>query len=124
MQNKIKMNGVEIWQPDEGLEYSFETTYTSDSTRVQTGVGYFTPMFTVEQLGYTATHVPQKEVTKILQIIDKGYKFNLHYFSLHYGRWKDGIFYVGKGNLSIKSLKENNEYVQTLAFNMTGNDPI
>ena len=124
MQDRIKINGKEIYQPDKGLAYNFETTYTEDSTRVQTGDGHFTPMFTVEQLGYTASGIPQAEATKILQMIAKGQNFTLHYFSMYYGQWRDGTFYVGQGNLNIGSLEEDNEYLDTLSFNMTGVKPI
>ena len=124
MQDKIKINGKEIYQPDQGLAYKFETTYTTDSTRVQTGEGHFSAMFTVEQLGYTATYIPQAEATKILQMVAKGQNFTLHYFSLYYGRWQDATFYVGQGDMSIGSLEENGEYLDTLSFNMTGVKPI
>lgn len=123
-QDRIRINNTDIWQPDEELAYDFETTYTSDSTRAQTGVGYFTPIFTVEQLGYTATNIPQKEATKILQMIDRGNYFTLHYFSMHYGMWRDDTFYVGKGSMSIKTLKSGVERLKTLSFNMTGVNPI
>lgn len=123
-QDRMRINGEDIWQPDEGLQYNTETTYTEDSTRVMTGAAHFTPLFTVEQLGYTATNIPQPEVTKILQKIDKGQSFNLHYFSMHYGRWRDGVFYVGKGQYSVGSLVNDQEYVKSLSFNMTGVNPI
>lgn len=124
MQDRIKINGENIYQPDKGLKYSFETTYTSDSTRTQDGNGHFTPMFTVEQLGYTAKHIPAQEVANILQKIAKGYDFELHYYSAYYGMWKDAPFYVGKGDCEVGSLEENGEYMSSLAFNMTGRDPI
>lgn len=125
MQDRIRINGEVIWQPDkDSLSYNFESTYTEDSTRVQTGKGYFTPQFTVEQLGYSAKNVPQAEATKILQMVDSGEPFTLHYFSLHYGVWRDGLFYVGMGNLNIGSLNQETMRVASLAFNMTGVDPI
>lgn len=124
MQDKLKMNGMEIFQPDSGLQYDFETTFSSDSTRVQSGVMHATPLFTVEQLGYTATHVPVEEVKKILQYIAKGETFTLHYFSTYYGTWRDDAFRVGKGQFTIGSLEENDEYIDTLSFNMTGDNPI
>lgn len=123
-QDKIRINGAEIYQPDKGLVYNFETTYTEDSARVQTGQGHFTPLFTVEQLGYTATHIPQEEATKILQMVDSGQQFTLHYFSMHYGGWRDAAFYVGQGNMEIGSLEAGNEYLSSLSFNMTGVNPI
>lgn len=124
-QDKIKMNDIVIWQPEKDMSYSFESTYTSDSTRVQSGSGHFTPMFTVEQYSYSAKNIPQKEATKILQIIAKGKKFKLHHFSMYYGAWRDDYFYVGKsGNISIGSLSSDKEYLSELSFNMTGVEPI
>lgn len=123
-QDLIRINKTDIWQPDEELMYRFETTYTGDSGRIQTGVGYFTPLFTVEQLGYTASYIPQEEATKILRMIAKGNNFLLHYFSMYYGMWRDDTFYVGKGDLSIKTLKKGTEKLKSLSFNMTGVNPI
>lgn len=123
-QDKMKMNGAVVWQPDIGLQYSTETKYSEDSGRVQSGQAHITPLFTVEQLGYSASNVPQPEVTKILQIIDTGKPFRLHYFSMHYGTWRDGMFYVGKGQYNVGSWKCGEEYVESLTFNMTGVDPI
>ena len=124
VQERMQMNSGDIWQPDKGLQYNTETTYTEDSGRVQSGEAHITPMFTVEQLGYSATNVPQAEVTKILQIIDSGKPFTLHYFSMHYGTWRDAKFYVGKGQYSVGSWKTGEEYVESLSFNMTGVKPI
>lgn len=124
MQDTIKINGIQIYQPDEGLQSSFETTYTSDSTRVQSGVMHATPLFTVEQFSYSATDVPIEDVKIILQQIIKGNPFTLHYYSPFYGRWRDDIFRVGKGQYSIGSLKADEEKIETLSFNMTGDNPI
>ena len=124
MQDTIKINGIQIYQPDEGLQSSFETTYTSDSGRVQSGVMHATPLFTVEQFSYSATDVPIEDLNFILQQIIKGNPFTLHYYSPFYGRWRDDIFRVGKGQYSIGSLKENGEKIESLSFNMTGDNPI
>lgn len=124
MQDKYKINDIEIFQPDSDLQASFETTYTSDSTRVQSGVMHATPMFTVEQFSYTATDVPVTEVKTILQQIIKGNPFKLHYFSPYYGRWRDGTFRVGKGQFQIGTLKADEEKISSLSFNMTGDDPL
>ena len=123
-QEYIKMNGTLIAQPDEGLGYDFETTYTEDSTRVQSGTLHASAMFTVEALSYKATYLPAAEATRILQIVDGGRPFTLHYYSLHYGGWRDGRFYVGKGSLAIGRLNAGSETVDELSFNMIGVDPI
>lgn len=124
MQQKIKINGLEIFQPDQGLQASFETTYTEDSTRLQNGQANFVPMFTVEQFSYNATEVPIKEASKIIRHIIKGEKFLLHYFSPYYGIWRDDYFRVGQGQFSIGSLEEGGEKLSSLSFNMTGDNPL
>lgn len=124
MQDKIMINGVDIWQPDKGLQSSFETTYSSDSTRVQSGKMHATPLFTVEQFSYTATDIPIAEASKIIQMVIKGHPFTLHYYSPYYGQWRDGIFRVGRGQFAIGTLEEGGERLETLSFNMTGDDPI
>lgn len=123
-QQRIKMNDIVIHQPDEGLKFNTETKYSQDSGRVQNGEAHITPLFTVEQYGYTATNVPQQEATEIIRIICTGRPFKLHYFSMYYGEWRDAMFYVGKGDFDISSLKEGEECVKTLSFNMTGVKPI
>lgn len=124
MQEKIKINGIEIWQPDKGLQSDFQTTFSSDSARVQSGVLHATPLFTVEQFGYTATDVPVAEASVILKQIIKGQPFTLHYYSPYYGAWRDDTFRVGQGQFSIGSLKEDEEKLESLSFNMTGDNPI
>lgn len=124
MQDMIKINGIEIYQPDEGLQYNFETTYSSDSTRVQSGQAHFTPLFTVEQLGYTATDIPVSDARVIIEQIIKGNAFNLHYFSVYYGEWRDANFRVGKGQFTIGNVIEGKEKLTSLSFNMTGEEPL
>lgn len=124
MQDTIKINGIEIYQPDEGLQASFETTYTADSARVQSGVMHATPMFTVEQFSYTATDIPIKDAKFIIQQIIKGNSFKLHYFSPYYGIWRDDMFRVGKGQYAIGTLKADEEKLSSLSFNMTGDNPL
>lgn len=120
----IKINGIAIYQPDEDLGYNFETTYTDDSTRVQSGAGIFTPMFTVEQLSYSATDIPVDKASEILNHVIRGNKFTLHYFSVYYNTWRDAEFYVGRGQFAIGTLSEDKERLSSLSFNMTGVNPI
>lgn len=123
-QEKITFNGTVIKQPDEGLKYSFETTYSEDSTRVQTGVLHTTPLFTVESYGYEATGLTIQEMKTILQIVAKGKHFKMHYFSPYYGTWRDDTFYVGKGSLTIGTLRQDKELFDSLSFNIVGVNPI
>lgn len=122
---KIQMNGTVIWQPDKDMAYSFVTTYSEGSNRTQYGNGRFTPLFTVEQYGYSAKNVPQAEATRILKIIAKGHTFTLHHFSLYYGTWRNDPFYVGKSDsITIGELTPDRKYISNLSFNMTGVNPI
>ena len=123
-QEYITLNGVKIKQPDEGLGYSFETTYTEDTARVQSGVLRATPMFTVEAFEYEATTLTTAELKTILQIVAKGKTFNLHYFSPYYGQWRTDKFYVGAGSLEIGRLNTETERFDSLSFSMIGVNPL
>lgn len=123
-QEKIKINDAVIKQPDKGLGYDFETTYTEDSVRVQSGVLHLTPMFTVESFAYSASDLTSDEMSGILKKVAKGEKFKLHYRSPYYGAWRDDYFYVAKGSLSIGSWKENEERYENLSFSMIGVNPL
>ena len=124
-QDVIKFNNTVIAQPDAGLGFDFETTYTEDSTRVQSGVLHASPMFTVEAFSYENTRgLTVAEMRTILQIIAKGGRFTMHYFSPYYGQWRNDKFYVGKGSLAIGSLSENGECFESLAFNIIGVNPL
>lgn len=123
-QDKIKINDKEIFQPDEGLGYDFETTYAEDSGRVQSGKMHASPLFTVEALGYEATDIPVADAATILREVATGKFFTLHYFSPYYNEWRDAKFYVGKGSLAIGRLTANDERISSLSFNMIGVDKI
>lgn len=123
-QNKIKMNNIVIAQPDRGLGYSFAVTHTSDSMRAQTGKAHITPMFAVEAYSYEKTKISLSEMKTILQIIARGATFQLFHYSAFYGEWRTDPFYVAEGDLSIGSLKEDEEVFDSLSFTMTGVNPI
>lgn len=112
-------------QPDSGaLSYDFETTYTADSGRTQTGVAVVSPLFTVEALGYSRASISKTMLSQILKIIAKGQRFQLHYFSAYYGAWRTSWFYVGKGQLNIGRLNEGKELFTSVEFNMVSVDPL
>ncbi len=122
--NRYLINGTLIKQPDEGLGYSFETTYTEDSTRVQTGEGFFTPLFTVESFAYKATRLTLREMSTILQMVAKGQFFDFTYMSPYYGGWRTDQFYVGKGSLNIGWFNETTGHYDELSMNIIGRNPI
>ena len=119
-QNYIKFNGAIIRQPDTGLGWDVETTYTAGSGRSMTGEAQVSPLFTVEALSYTASCVSIEEASQI----PKGSPFDLTYFSPYFGEWRTDKFYVGKGSLSISILREGEEFFDSLSFQMTGVNPI
>lgn len=123
-QERLKINDTDIKQPDEGLGYNFETTYSDDTARVQSGVMHLTALFTVESFSYSAKELTSDEMARILRMVAKGKRFKLHYRSPYYGKWRDDYFYVGKGSLKIGSWKEKEERYDSLSFNMVGVNPI
>lgn len=123
-QQKMLLNGIEVKQPDSGLGFSFETTYTEDSGRVQSGILNATPMFTVESFSYVATDLTLQEMSQILQIVARGDFYTMHYLSPFFGRWRDDVFYTGQGSLVIGLWKEDEECYDSLSFNIIGRNPI
>lgn len=124
-QNRFMINdNPATKQPDAGLGYSFETTYSEDSVRPQGGKAHLTALFTVESYSYSGSNLTLEEMSYILKQVAKGQKFKAHYLSPYEGKWKDGYFYVGKGSLKIGTWKEDEERYDSLSFNMVGVDPI
>lgn len=123
-QEMVKINGVVIKQPDKGLGYDFETTYSDDSGRVQTGTAHVTPLFTVESFSYMASGLTSEEMSTILQMVAHGDNFTLHYRSPYYGAWRDDEFYVGRGSLALGSWEKDKERYTSLSFSMVGVNPI
>ena len=123
------LGGVEIAQPDT-LGYSFETTYTSDSGRVQSGLAVTTPMFTVESFSFGYSFLTLAQARQILQIIMPGKAVDMHYPSVYYGGWRTsavsqgGGFYCGRGQVSWGTIIVNEEIVEDFQFNMIGVAPI
>jgi len=122
-QKKLKINNKLIRQPDEGLAYEFETTYSEDSGRDEDGSLHETDLFTVERFGYTASWLTADEMKTILQEI-VGKRFTMYYLSPYFGTWRTDTFYVGKGSLSIGSWVESEERYTELTFNIVGVTPI
>lgn len=123
-QEYIKIDNTVIRQPDEGLKFSFETTYSEDTQRNMSGKLLLTPMFTVEAYEYEASYPTVAEVKTLLQKIATGKSFSLRYFSPYYGAWRTDSFYVGKGSLVIGRLNEAQEEYDSISFSMIGVNPI
>lgn len=129
--NKVKMrafgstdSGTEILQPESGLGFSFETTYTEDSGRIQTGEAIVAPMFTVCSYAYSRTRPPVEAVATILSYIARGGKFEMYVFDPLTAAWRWRAFYVGKGDMSIGYLTPDGGHYDSFSFNAVGVMPI
>ena len=121
MQDKIKINNVEIVQPDSGgLQYSFKKTYSDDTKETQDGTLHGTVVSVHEVLGYTATGIPVSKLNTLIPTIVSNNTFSLHYFSAYFGTWRTDTFRVPEGSLSIGSLSENGELMDSVSFTMEG----
>lgn len=122
-QDRYLFNGVDIVQPDEGLGYDFETTYSADTTRITSGPLHETALFTVESLAFKASNIPAAKVAQLLQaVIQK--RFTFHYFSAYYGYWRTDTFYVGKHSMQIGDVLEGGEVFDNISFNIVGVNPV
>lgn len=122
-QHKFLFNGTDILQPDDGLGYDFETTYSEDTTRIMSGPLHETALFTVESFSFKATGVPLATVSALLRVIMEQ-RFTFHYLSMYYGSWRTDTFYVGKGSLSLGPVLEGGEYISSVQFNIIGVNPV
>lgn len=124
MAERIKINGIYIKQPLEGLGYGFKKMYSSDSTFVQSGREYTTTVGTYEEFTYSAVDLKKEELSIILQQIIDEEVFVLHYMSPYYGEWRDDEFKVESASVSVGRWVENDERYKSLSFTMTGVNPI
>ena len=124
MAEKIKINGIEIKQPLKGLGYDFQTVYSSESARVQSGRDYTTPVATIETFTYSAANMTAAEMSQILQLVMKGGAITLHYFSPYYGYWRDDTFIVKSGSLKVNNWIANEERYDSLSFKLEGVNPV
>lgn len=127
-QEKIKFsldgnNWMTIAQPD-SLGWGFETTYTEDSGRVQSGAAVTSPMFTVESFSLGYTFLSLSEAHTIAAFIVKGSPFYVRYPSVYYNGWRTGRFYVGKGETKWGRINTAEELVEDFAFNIVGVNPV
>lgn len=119
-QDYFKINGTKIYTPDQEIEWSWEETHSTNSGRPQSGDANVNVLFTVQKFTYKATDVPMSEVSKILKLIVGKNSYTAHVFSPYENAWVDVVCYTGAGDVSIKSLKDNYEKVESLSFNMVG----
>lgn len=117
-------DGVEIAQPEQGMNYSYETTYTEDSGRVQSGVALVVPMFTVKSYSYTRTHPTVAQVAQILSFIAGGGKYEMYAFNPKTGSWGWDVYYTGKGDMAIGYLSPDGGHYDGFSFNAVGVNPI
>ena len=114
---------ITIPQPLGEMGNEGETTYTKDSGRVKTGRNVVKPMFTIEQYQLEWKALSKSELHKILNIIAKGKKMYMHYFSTYEGKWQIKQFYCGKYSSKLNTLKDGEELFD-LSFNVEGVYPL
>ena len=114
-QEKLMINNVLVVQPDEEPGVNYETKYSENSGRLTSGYAVALPMFTVLQLSYSWSKLTGRELATILQNI-VGRNFTLRFYNNYKGRWETQYFYVGKGSLVQKTLRDQEEFF-SLSFN-------
>lgn len=114
---------ITVPQPLGEMTNEGETTYTSDSGRVKSGVAIVKPMFTVEQYSLVFEGLTKSEHKSIMNIIKNGKKIWMHYYSTDTGTWVTKQFYCGKYSNVIQTLKDGEERFN-LSFNVEGVNPL
>lgn len=121
-QQKIKISGIEIAQPNE-YKPNLATTSTSDSDRDQTLVMHNTPIGTVESYSLKWSNIKADKVAQILSLVLNKPSFEVHYFDVISGTWKKGMFYASNFSSSAVTLEEGEEWYDDLSFNIVGINP-
>lgn len=125
-QKRIAIDGYDGVQPDK-FDWQYETTSTEDSKRTMSGKAVITPLFTVESYAVEYTGLKPAEVSYILHSIvqrpGKEY-YSVYHYSPYHGQWRTGTFYTGQGSLSVRTLKQGEEDISTISFNMVGRDKL
>lgn len=117
-------DGTLIAQPDKGLGFNFETTYTEDSGRIQNGEAIVAPMFTVKSYNYSKSSPLIGDVKTILGFIANGEKFDMYAFDPTTGLWSWDTYYVGQGSMAIGYLTADGGHYDSFSFNAVGVNPI
>lgn len=124
-QEQLKFNGIVMPWPDEnGYTVQITTTSTDDSDRTQDLVMHNTPIGSVGSYGLKWSDLTKEEVALILsQVLDKP-SFSAHYFDVKTATWKDANFYATTFNVTPINLKESEERIEEISFNIIGINPI
>lgn len=117
-------DGVRIAQPDSGMGFNYETTYTEDSGRIQNGTAIVSPMFTVRSYSYSKSRPSIDDVKLILSYIAKGAKYELYAFDPATASWKWDVYYTGQGSMNIGYLSNSGGFYDSFSFNAVGVNPI
>ncbi len=124
MQQKFKINGITIVQPDEdGYSPSYATTSSSDSGRTLRGVMKNTPLFTTEAYQLKWSNIKAADAAIILQQI-KERNFDFYHFNMFTAKWETAVFYASNFKPSPICLKEGEEILSELSFQVTGVNPV
>lgn len=124
-QQRLKFNNYTPPNPSkDGYQVSLATTSTSNSGRTMRGVMNNIPLFTTEAYNLKWTNISAYDVSQILaQVVNKS-GFNFYHFNIYKARWETSLFYAANFNSPVINLKEGNEKVSELSFQVTGVNPI
>lgn len=124
-QQRIKFN--EYTPPnvsDDGYTVNIATTSSQNSGRTMRGVMNNVPLFTVESYNLRWVNISAADVSAILsQVVGKS-GFNFYHYNIYRARWETGVFYAANFNSPVLSLKEGNEKIKELTFQVTGENPL
>lgn len=124
-QQHLRFGTYEPPDPDEdGYQVQFATTSTLSSGRTQRGNMINTAMFTVEAYSLKWTDIPASAVKNILSQVMGKNSFSFYHFNVYKGEWETGEFYVANINSPFYLLKENEERVSELSFQVTAINPL
>lgn len=124
-QNHLKFGTYEAPDVDEdGYKLAIATTSTDNSGRMMRGDMKNQVLFSVEAYNVKWTDIPAVQASNILnQVVNKN-EFDFFHFNLYKCRWENTKFYAANFNVPVVCLKEGEEKVDELSFQVTSIHPL
>lgn len=124
-QNHLKFGTYTAPDVDEdGYKIAIATTSTDNSGRLMRGDMKNSVLFSTEAYKLKWTDIPVMQASNILnQVVNKN-EFDFFHFNLYACRWETSRFYAANFNAPVLCLKEGEEKLDELSFQVTSIHPL
>lgn len=123
MQRKIKVNNIEIKQPDK-CDPVLTTTSTDDSDRKMDLVMQNTPIGTIYGYDMEWSNLTLSQCSIILKNMVNKASFKMYHLSPYHGEWRTDDFYASNYDVGASTFEDGVELWSSLTINVRGINPL